>query len=256
MRPERAVAEWTDAAAYAPLLAADRSILAWEWLRRDPAYRAAARTALEGFTPTHGGPRPETWGLHAFERPDLSAPQARPVWCAGVHPDVLPVLAAEGGPPPDRFDLARLGSLATIVGDASGCEHLLLSDGLRSVRIDVVAGSLGEGAVELRYLIGGLASAERPLRTLRRLLALCRTGRFSAALHPREAKADRFVLMLRAHDALTAGAGQREIAGALLSVEASEARWRVESPTLRSRVQRLVRGARAMAAGGYLSLVR
>jgi hypothetical protein len=27
--------DWRDAAAYAPLLEADRSLFAWEWLRRD-----------------------------------------------------------------------------------------------------------------------------------------------------------------------------------------------------------------------------
>jgi hypothetical protein len=256
MRPERAAAEWTDSAAYAPLLAADRSILAWEWLRRDPAYRAAARAALEAIPSPAGEPPPEKWGLHSFERPDLAVPRARPIWCAGVHPDVLSAVAAEAGSSSDRFDLARLGPLATIVGGRFGREHLLLSDGLRSVRVDVVAGSLRSGPVELRYLLAGLASAERPLRTLRRLLALCRSGRFSAVLHPGEAKAARNVLMLRAHDGLAAGAGQREIAGVLLSAEAGQPRWRVEAPTLRSRVQRLVRSARSMAAGGFLSLLR
>jgi hypothetical protein len=34
--------------------------------------------------------------------------------------------------------------------------------------------------VQLRYLLSGLASAERPLLTLRRLLALSRTGRVSS----------------------------------------------------------------------------
>lgn len=61
--------------------------------------------------------------------------------------------------------------------------------------------------------------------------------------------------MLRAHDAMASGATQREIAAKLLSVEAEEARWRVSVPTVRSRVQRLVRNTRAMAAGGYLSLL-
>jgi hypothetical protein len=34
-------AEWHDAAAYAPLLEADHSLFAWEWLRRDPAWHSA-----------------------------------------------------------------------------------------------------------------------------------------------------------------------------------------------------------------------
>lgn len=247
-------ADWRDAAAYARLLDADRSIFAWEWLRRDPGYRAAAWAAFER-AEANEAMRAEPWGLHAFENPDLAAPNARPVWRVDVHPYVLTAVAAGPGGSPDAFDLARFGPMVTIVRAEAGHEHLLLSDGLRAIRIDVLAGSLSEGPVQLRYLLTGLASAERPLLTLRRLLGLCRTGRFSAALHPVEAKARRFVLMLRANDALASGARQREIAAELLSAEAREARWRVEAPTLRSRVQRLVQSARAMALGGYTTLL-
>lgn len=252
---EQHIVEWRDAETYAPLLEADRSIFAWEWLRRDPGYRAAACAAFERAEATEAM-RPEPWGLHAFENPDLAAPNARPVWRVDVHPYVLTAVAAGPDGSPDAFDLASFRPLVTIVRAATGHEHLLLSDGLRAIRIDVLAGSLAKGPVQLRYLLTGLASAERPLLTLRRLLALCRTGRFSAALHPVEAKARRLVLMLRANDALASGARQREIAAELLSVEAREARWRVGAPTLRSRVQRLVRSARMMAVGGYTTLLK
>jgi hypothetical protein len=146
--------------------------------------------------------------------------------------------------------------LVTIVRAGTGHEHLLLSDGFRAIRIDVLAGSLAKGPVRLRYLLAGLASVERPLLTLRRLLAICRTGRFSPSLHPVEARTRRFVLMLRANDALASGATQREIAAELLSVEAWEDRWRVGAPTLRTQVQRLARSARVMASGGYVSLLQ
>ena len=253
---EELAAGWKDAAAYAPLLAADRSIFAWEWLRRDPGYRAAALAALEGATADGEAPRPEHWGLHAFEDPELAAPSARPVWRSDIHPLVLPVLAAGSGGPPDMLDLARLGPIVTLVTARAGREHLLLSDGLRAIRIDVLTGTLLEGPVRLRYLIAGLASAEAPLLTLRRLLALGRTGRFSRSLHPRETRARRWVLALRASDALDAGADQREMASVLLSRTAGEPRWRSNASSVRSQVQRLVRGARRMAAGGYLDLLR
>lgn len=246
--------DWRDAAAYAPLLGVDRSILAWEWLRRDPAYREAAHAGMNG--QAGAGPNlPANWGLHAFEPPDRAAPAARPLWLTDVHPSVLaaaaepPVLAA------DTFDISSLGPLVTIADAGSGREHLLISDGLRAIRIDIVAGSVREGPVQLRFLIAGLEAAERPLLTLRRLLALCRGGRFSPALHPPDTRAGRFILMLRAHDALADGATQREIAATLLSAEAATERWRVSAPTLRARAQRLVRAARFMAAGGYFSLL-
>ena len=250
-------ADWRDAAAYAPLLQADRSVFAWEWLRRDPGYRTAAERALgraSGLRPDkpHEAGR---WGLHVFESPSLGAPAARPVWRADVHPYVL---EADAGPVTgdhDSFELDRLLTASTLVVGRGGAEHLLISDGLRAVRLDLLSGSLRHGPVRLRYRLAGFESAKAPLLTLRRLLALWRTGRFAAALHPVEARSGRFVLMLRAWDAAASGATQREIAAELLSGEAGEARWRVAVPTVRSRVQRLVRGARAMAVS-YRSLLR
>jgi hypothetical protein len=176
-------------------------------------------------------------------------PEARPLWCAHVHPFVLGLEASpiEGG---DAFDLKRFMEITTLVTAADGREHLLISDGLCTIRIDVLAGSLARGPVGLRYRLAGLSSAERPLLTLRRLLALSRTGRFCRSLHPDEAKARRWVLMLRAHDALARGAGQREIAAALLGSSAARERWRVVEPSLRSRAQRLVRSARSAALCG------
>lgn len=249
-------ADWRDAAAYAPLLAADRSIFAWEWLRRDPGYRAAAERALQGSNDSDDEPlAPEHWGLHSFEPPDQPAPFARPVWSADIYSLVLEVKAGQPTEASDSIDVARLGGCARLVTSDAG-EHLLISDGLRTIRLDVLTGTMACGPARLRYRLAGLASAERPLLTLRRLLALSRTGRFASSLHPREARARRWVLMLRAHDALAAGASQREIAALLLSGEAGEPRWRSRSPSLRLQVQRLVRGARRMASNGYLELLR
>lgn len=251
------VPDWRDAEAYEPLLSADRSLFAWEWLRRDRNYRAAAERALYAASRERSDPAetPERWGLHAFEPPEVAVPEARPIWCAEVHPFVLEV---EAGSPngEDVFDLARFNTISTPVTTADGREHLLISDGLRTIRIDVLAGTIARGPADLRYRLAGLASAERPLLTLRRLLALWRTGGFCNSLHPHEARAKRWLLMLRAHDALAAGANQRAIAAELLRGAASRERWRVEAPSLRSQVQRLVKGARRMAAGGFWPLLR
>lgn len=252
------VPDWRHASAYQPLLQADRSLIAWEWLRRDRGYRVAAERALETWgdrNPAQPGEEPARWGLHAFEPSWLAAPEARPVWRAEVHPYVLGV---EAGPPhgDDVFDLERFGTISSLVTTADGREQLLISDGFCPIRIDVVSGTLAGGPVALRYRLAGLASAERPLLTLRRLLGLWRTGRFCRSLHSSELRAKRWLLMLRTYDALTAGADQREIAAVLLSAEAGEPRWRTRSPSIRARVQRLVRGSRSMASDGYLELLQ
>jgi hypothetical protein len=253
---DRNVPDWRDATAYEPLLGADRSLLAWEWLRRDPAYRTAAERALSGSgcDPSEPGQAPERWGLHAFEAPGVTAPEARPVWCAEVHPYVLGVEATSGRGG-DAFDLARLGSISTLLTTADGREHLLVCDGLRSIRIDVMAGSIARGPAELRYRLSGLTTAERPLLTLRRFLALWRTGRFCRSLHAHEARAKRWVLALRAYDALAGGASQRAIAAELLGGGAARTRWRVKEPSLRSRAQRLAQNARSEALGGFRKLL-
>lgn len=249
--------DWRDARAYEPLLGADRSLFAWEWLRRDQNYRAAAARALDAGSRARSDPAeaPERWGLHAFEPPGRTAPEARPVWSAPVYPYVLGVhaspLAGE-----DVFDLQRFCSISTLVTAADGHEHLLISDGLRAIRIDILAGTIAKGPAELRYSLAGFASAERPLLTLRRLLAIWRTGRFCRSLHPEDARAGRLLPMLRAHDALAAGANQRAIAAELFGGSAARERWRVEAPSVRSQVQRLVRGARQMAVGGFWELLR
>jgi len=168
---------------------------------------------------------------------------------------VLEVRAYGGAASADAFRLDRLRDRASIVTGADRREHLLISDGLRTIRIDVIEGSVSGLSVNLRYQLGGFEAAEKPLLALRRLLALWRTGDFPKTLYPQEAKAARWLLMLRAHDALAAGADQREIAAQLLSSASLRPRWRSDVPSLRSRVQRLVRGARAMAVN-YPALLR
>jgi hypothetical protein len=244
--------DWQVAANYAALLRADRSILAWEWLRRDPVYRRAAARALHAHPPSIADEPAQHWGLHRFECADLPAPAARPMWTAECLASVLEVEAGDCARAGDAFDLSRLLPLTPLVSSSAGrCEHLLISDGLRAIRIDVLAGSVRNGPVELLYRLSGIASAEPPLLTLRRLLGLCRTGRFSASLHSPSPRAARLVLMLRALDAIASGASQRDIAQWLLGGSVGE-RWRLCAPSLRSRAQRLVRSARAMA---YRSLL-
>jgi hypothetical protein len=254
--------DWRDGSCYAALLALERPAFAWEWLRRDERYRRDAqafgfvRRTVSGIEVRAEDDRASKWGLHAFEDPDLPAPLARPVWRRDAHPFVLEAEAGPAGSAGDLFTLASFGAVATIVEGGSGSEHLLLSDGARGVRLDLYGGSVAAGAVTLRYRLEGFDAAERPMLALRRLLALARTRRFSPALHPPDVRARRWVALLRTADALAVGAGQREIAERLLAREAAEPRWRVEAPTVRSRAQRLVRQARAVAADGYWKLLQ
>lgn len=252
--------DWRDSRAYAPLLQADRSCLAWEWLRRDPSFQSEALDAIFARPSARNHPIGEeapalAWGLHAFEDPRLPAPVARPIWAACRHSLVLEAVAEPCRPGPDAFELERFARLATLVhGREAG--RLLLCDGLRFIRLDIGGCRLAGGPVRLHYQVSGLESAARPLYVLQRFLALVQRNAFVPSLHPPWRRAGRQALLLRAFDALANGASQREIASQLLSARASEARWRIETASVRAQSQRLVRAARAMAAGEYWGLLR
>lgn len=248
------VPDWRDAAAYEPLLEADCSLIAWEWLRRDPGYREAAARAVEaGGRPGLSEP-PERWGLHRFEPPNLAVPEARPVWSAGRHPFVLPVRAEPSPPDPDSFLLETVRRFATLVIEPAG-ERLLLSDGYRCIRMDVGGASLLSGPVRLSYRLSGMEAAKSALPVLQRFLAFATGVAWPRSHFPACPRARKLVLLLRVCDALQHGADQRTIAGELLSARAAELRWRLNAPSLRSQVQRLVRAARSMASGRFWNLL-
>lgn len=157
---------------------------------------------------------------------------------------------------PESIPLARLAPWLTSATGPEGREHAVLSDGWRRIRVDVEAGSLaGADAVLLHYHLVGLSSAHRQILPLRRLIDLCRHGRFARTLFPPDPRIARWLVVLRVHDALAAGASQREIGAVLFGAERTALDWGERSDSARSRVRRLVRDARLLARGGYRSLL-
>jgi hypothetical protein len=73
---------------------------------------------------------------------------------------------------------------------------------------------------------------------------------------PREPRARRWLLALRAFDAVASGASQREIAEELFVALYRSARWKTDSEFLRLRVNRLLRLARRMMSEDYRLLLR
>lgn len=198
-------------------------------------------------------------GVSTFaEAPDRPAPDARIIWHAALDPGTLRVVATPADPADaDSVRLDRLAPWLTLVRDAAGHEHAVLSDGLHHIRLDVEEGSLGGGdAVLLRYRLMGIASAAPKILPLRRLLHLCRRRSFARSLFPPDPRIDRWLLLLRVHDGLRSGASHREIAAAVFGDEHVAEEWPGASDSLRSQIKRLVRDARAMARGGYRSLLR
>ena len=237
--------DWHDSDAYAYLLNGDRRSFAWEWLRRTPAY-------VEAWQAGDPGGR---FGLLRRENPSLSALDARPIWSPRVDSAVLRATghAANGG---DRFDLSRLGRFATVEPGMGGIAHILLSDGLRSIRLDLMADAGVPDPMVLTWHVDGVVRLGDKLAYLAQFSAIARTGRFSRILHPPERRAHRWVMTLRVHDALSIGATHREIVEGLFRVATTGKYWRVDSASWRLRVQRLAFAARACFIAGPSSWLR
>jgi len=205
--------------------------------------------AAPAATPCNGG-------FTFAERPELEAPDARILWRAELDPGALKVAAFPiDAAHPDAIEAGALAPWLTIVADDSG-EHAVLSDGWHHIRIDIEAGSLASGQpVIIHYQLRGVASAELRILPLRRLLDLYRRRRFSVSLYPRDRRVDRWLLALRVHDAVLAGATQREIATVLFGEDQHGSRDGNRADSLRSRARRLIRDARRLAAGGYRFLM-
>lgn len=214
--------------------------------------------------PRHAAPSPLrasirfSGGCTFAEHPDRAAPAARIIWHADFDPGTIAVSAISADPsPPDSLRLEQIAPWLFVASDGAGREHVVLSDGWHHIRIDVEEGRLtGEEAVLLNYRLHGLMSVEDRLLPLRRLVALCRNRRFARSLFPRDPGVDRGIEMLRVHDASAEGASQREIGEVMFGTERVRRDWNDASDSLRSRVRRLLRDARAMRRGGYKNLMR
>jgi hypothetical protein len=166
---------------------------------------------------------------------------------------VLLVDALPGGRACDLLDLASLGVAVQFVVVAGSGERVIIGRGLHRLALEVRSGTLTGGPVRLRYALEGFDRLSHPLATLQALVALRRLRRMPVGLFARERRAARWILHLRVLDALNAGATQREIGEILFP--AAGGRWRGRSDFLRLRVQRLVRNARSLSAGGYRELL-
>ncbi len=191
-------------------------------------------------------------GYTFAENPTQPAGAALTVWRADFDASVLPVIAEHArAPHPDDFDLRTLPCPVLVFRGLDGIERILLDDGPYRLRLDIIAGSVLDGPCRFRYDLAGCEAVPENLKTLQKLLALKRLGRFPRMLFPPDPRAGRWRQVLRAFDARADGATQREIAIALYGADIVGADWRGHSDYLRSRVQRALRLGHELVQGGY-----
>ena len=156
----------------------------------------------------------------------------------------------------DLFNLENWASNSVLVAGGQGDEHLLLRDGHHHVHLHVIAGTLLQGPVALRFNIRWSDRFDHALGTLRRFVLLCRSGKLRRERILSDRISPRAISALRVHDALSQGASIRDIGIMLFSKERVDAEWRDPSESLKSQCRRLVASARRMAGGAYKELLR
>lgn len=187
------------------------------------------------------------------EDPSTPAWRARILFNAATDPSVLPCdVVCED---PEGFGLAQIGCFSAVLRGKDSLEHVVLTDGLHRLRLDVRGGTLTESPVRLRFALDGLRSIEAPLLTLRRLVAVDRRGAMPLGLYGRDRRAGRWIAALRADDAQRSGASQRDVAQLLFGIERVRDDWTGTSDYLRSQVRRLLRFGERMRGGGWRSLL-
>lgn len=183
------------------------------------------------------------------EDADRSVERAHILWSSDVDPQVLIVRAEpHKGSSADLFDLAAFRPRAAVALGAS-VEHVVITDRGWRLRLDVIAGTVRDGPVQLHHQLVGAAKLEPKIAALRQLVAFCRTVRAA----PWRARADprlpRLIQALRVIDARADGAGLQDIAMGLFGDRAADD-WPGPGESVKSRVRRLVALARLLQAAG------
>lgn len=230
---------WRAMAAYLYVLGLDDLGIAWECLRRNPAYRDAF---------AQGASDPAAWGLAAFEDPARDARDAEPLWdCDAAELLIVPAATIDEGP---DFDLWQLPAPRRLLHDGQAVRAVV--GDRRQTRLRL-APALNQGRPFAYQLRAGPAAAGARRRALERITALERPPPRGAAR-----PADRGALVrmrtFAAFDGAGAGASHRDIATTLFGAAAVADRWSADSE-MRAQVRHLVARGRRLVAGGYRSLL-
>lgn len=255
--------DWHPAAAYLYALTLDGPALAWEYLRRNPHYRAAYGRHAGGSVDeaAHAAP----WGLRLLEDPARDSRDAQPAWLP--DPDGLPQLHPDTAAAPDAavFALWRVPGRKQLAHD--GQRLLLTAYRPEGTLRAAVSPTLEHGMAYAHGLASGTRLRERwraAAATMERLDAFysrdaARPGSHVHAHAHAHGRPDRIALLhmrsLQTLDGLAGGATQREIAQAMFGAAVVAERWH-DLGELRAQVRRLARRGRALVDGGYRRLLQ
>jgi hypothetical protein len=242
---------------------------AWEWLRRNPAFRTAwndarlhygiagydgATTLLVSQSDT---PRLLEWDCLYCSSPQEDARLASVFWSPEICSSVLklhafPLKAQVEATPFLLRDLACPSALLELPNRA---QHLLFHDGSRSLQLVVEGEDVLRPVRLLTDGAPGKALAGRQLRSLLCFNDLRLSGRLYDSHFQRELPSQRLRLVLRILDGSLAGASHREIAQIVFADEFSTERWYAPGRPLRDRVRRAIYRGHQLMHNGYRDLL-
>ena len=248
--------DWCDPQSYAYTRTLTRDAWAWEFLRRNPDYRAAWADVFgqAGRASTLAARR---FGLVTLEDPDRTAAEARCLWLPDTSSLVLPVWAEHrretAGATPHDLSAWRARAAVHLIDGA--VQHVLFAEDDRRLQL-LAQGELLFGPVFLTtdcvFAPGALG---RRLLLLRRLSQFIAQGHLVPRLYPPEPRARRLATVLRALDGWLAEASHREIADVIFDHKDVAVEWGRSTRCLKQAVRRAVRHGRFLMQDGYLSLL-
>jgi hypothetical protein len=253
-------------ARYAYLLNVCRSDLAWEYLRRNPAYQRDYRLSRRGpERPRRLGsgqyltrlrrrsPRCERWGLDPLVDPTCPAPLAPLCWTIGEAAPVLDGIAERAtSRAPAALSIKGYTAAGHIVIGPTGQEYIVFRDAERAASLRLEGSRAGLGAVTVTFLVRDLPDPGLLAQRFRTL------GRLIAAPRP-EVRPSRTRLFHRdaliALDARLVGLSHREIAVLLHGADAVRSSWSRSSGSIRERVRNLLARGQELRDGAYRKLL-
>jgi len=224
-------------------------LLAWEYLRRNPAYRAAWLSGDPAAAESAG----HEWGLLRLIDPELDARAVIPIWRPDP-PTTMRVIRASGAT--DGFKLYDLDidrNEPGAVHDGEGT-YLTASVGANAWQVHVADGLRPQDGIAIA--IDADAHARRRMVAANRFIeGLERKAIESRKRTPVPSRAGRFhASVLQALDGNAAGASQREIAVALHGAKWVSRRWTPDGE-LRASIRYFLKRGALLVGGGYRRLI-
>jgi hypothetical protein len=250
-----------------------RSRWAWEFLRRNPDFRASAtpdyRARISNRVACHGitilRPRSdqaeaeaEHWGLAIMPDPDLNAFEANVFWRASLYPREVSVqVVPRSETEIDHiFEKTIRHCKMVHMTDLAGREYLLLKGNGRVVQVGCSGLSLlSFEPVKVKFTIDTLGGFDNTLSTIDRATKLYETDfADSDPVWSRNGLAWRNAVI--ALDANSAGLNYFETACVIYGEERASKAWAGDSRAMKDEMKRALQRGRDLRDGGYTQLLR